>query len=356
MEYLANEKNVKVSGRSIYRDQVCYLGYSGSGISFRMHGTKAEVLLRSNSSDWSEKEQAWMAVFTDQQTEPVQRFCLDQESGWYTLYTAQEEADVTITLMKYSEAEFAVCGVEKIRIDGTLLEPPVSKARKIQCIGDSITCGYGIEDIHNTVDFHTSQENPYHAYAMLTANALDAEVQLVSWSGHGVISNYIDEESDHSEPDQTLLLPEQYLYTDASCSMQIFGETREQWERWDPARYQPDIVTVFLGTNDASYCGEDTDRQENFIAGYIKLLEEIRRQNPKADILCMLGTMDQTLCPAVKAAVARYNEKYGEQTEYLQLPMQRDEDGRGTNWHPSEITHRKTAQLVTEKIRQMKNW
>ena len=57
-------------------------------------------------------------------------------------------------------------------------------------IGDSITCGYGVEgDVEDEI-FCTAKENPSKAYSLLTAQELNAEYQIVAWNGKGVISAY----------------------------------------------------------------------------------------------------------------------------------------------------------------------
>jgi len=49
-----------------------------------------------------------------------------------------------------------------------------------------------------------------------------------------------------------------------------------------------------------------------------------------AVILCMLGIMDQILCPAVKKAVELFKKKYTKvDISYLHLPIQQEEDGLG---------------------------
>ena len=41
---------------------------------------------------------------------------------------------------------------------------------------------------------------------------------------------------------------------------------------------------------------------------------------------------------------------------FLSLPPQNPEDGYGADWHPSPLTHRKTAELVVEKVKSIMNW
>jgi hypothetical protein len=42
--------------------------------------------------------------------------------------------------------------------------------------------------------------------------------------------------------------------------------------------------------------------------------------------------------------------------DFLKLPEQQEEDGIGADFHPSKVTHQKTAGLLTKKIREFMGW
>jgi lysophospholipase L1-like esterase len=349
MDFLATEDKVKVTGRTLYQDSIRYLGYSGSSITFTFTGRKAEALLWSNVDKWEDIHKAWVAVFINDELEPSKRFSLLEQERVYTLYESEIEQTVTIRLLKMSEAAFAVCGVKGLRIDSSnLLPPPPSKEKKIEIIGDSITCGYGIEGKFEVDTFTTTQENPWKAYSLSLARALNAEVNLVSWSGIGFISNYVDETID--DPLDEWLMPMLYQYTDASCQKEVFGLEQKDWERWNHECYVPDIIVINIGTNDSSYCRNIESRVEKYGNTYLNFLEYVRKHNPSSKILCILGVMGQDLCNEVERTVKRFKELGNQEVYYLEVPVQLDEDGIGTDWHPNEVTHRKVADLVAKKI------
>jgi len=97
---------------------------------------------------------------------------------------------------------------------GKLL-PPNRRPRRIEIIGDSITCGYGNEGENATCPFDveirkeelTEQigervvkqqvsiklpitENQYLAYSSIAARNLNADIVTLCWSGKGVVKNY----------------------------------------------------------------------------------------------------------------------------------------------------------------------
>ena len=147
MEFLATEEACKVLGRSLMVEGTRYLSYSGSSISFTFVGRKASCELFSDAGNWDETLKGWMAVYYDEETEPALRFECEDGTKEYVLFESEEKRQVTVRLERYSEAAFAKCGVKKLWIDTEeLLPPPEKKQRKIEIIGDSITCGYGVDD------------------------------------------------------------------------------------------------------------------------------------------------------------------------------------------------------------------
>jgi hypothetical protein len=356
MEFLATEDNVKVCGRTIYREGVRYLGYSATSISFCFTGKRASAVFISDPDDWPKEHHAWVGVFINEQTTPANRIELTRLRQEITLYESDTEGTVTVTIMKFSEPEYAVCGVESLRIDtDVLLPPPTPKKRRIQIIGDSITCGYGVEGSPEDTLHDTAVENPVKSYSVKTAQALDADFEIVAWNGKGVISAYI---GDENQADDSWLVPMLYEYTDAGCCQQFFHEPPSLWEKWNHSSFEPDLVTVFLGTNDASYTKNFPERKKAFSLLYQGFLRNIHQKHPHAKILCMLGTMEQSLCATLNHAVKEFSKSCEEvEIKYLQLPLQDEAaDGTGTFWHPTEATHEKIAALVTDAAKKLMGW
>lgn len=356
MNFYADEQHVKITGRTLYRDHIRYLGYSATSISFRFTGKRASACLISDPENWPQENHAWIAVYINEAEKPLKRIELTKHKEDILLYESNQEDTVTVTIMKYSEPEYAVCGIESITIDsGHLLPPPGRKQRQIQIIGDSITCGYGVEGSVEDLVHNTATENPSKAYSVLTAKALDADLEIVAWNGKGVLSSYIGD--DMETPDQSWLVPMLYEYTDAGCCKQYFQEPQEKWEKWDSSRLTPDLVIVYLGTNDASYTREIPERNQEFCQAYQKLLQNIHTKHPHAKILCTIGTMDPRLNTTIEQAASAFAETVPNiDISYLALPPQLDEDGLGTFWHPTPATHQKAAALITERARKLMDW
>lgn len=363
MKFQADKENVRVTGRTIYREGIRYLGYSATAISFCFTGTTAKAKIISDAEDRLEAERAWVAVFIGESREPLERICIRQNEQDIVLYDSDTTETVQITLMKFSEAEFASCGVVELEItdktasgEEKLLPPPAHKERQIEFFGDSITCGYGVEGDVEVLEFDTAQENPMKSYSLMTAGLLDAEANLVSWNGKGVISAFVGDE-DVAEPDVAWLMPFLYRYTDAGRERDYFKKPVEQWEKWNFEEYRPQLVIVYLGTNDASYTRGIPEREKEFEDAYVAMLGMIQEKNPDASILCTIGTMDPRLNETIQRSVERYQRENSScNIRFLLLPEQIEEDGLGTFWHPTEKTNRKSAKLIAAAAKELMNW
>jgi lysophospholipase L1-like esterase len=350
MEFNADERYVRVLGRTLFRDGIRYLGYSCSAIEFTFTGSRAEAVLWSNSSLFEEHLKAWVAVFVDEEVTPSRRFRLDRERHTYLLYEGKEAKTTKIRLVKYSEAAFGKVGIVKLFVDSE--EPPLPtpwRARRLEFIGDSITCGYGNEGQWMVDGFHTAQENPWEAYAARTARILEADYHLVSWSGIGIISNWTDQEV----PNEELLMSVLYPFTDRSTELTVGSEAPELW---DHNQFVPDCIVINLGTNDNSYTKGIPDRVAIFEEKYYDFIKMVRLKNPSSIILCTLGAMGQELCEAVHGQVRRAVAEGDKRLFSMSFDVQKAEDGIGADWHPSKLTHERMAVKLEAKLRELLYW
>lgn len=346
-------------GRNLDNNGIRYFDYSASGFSFVLKGKKAVATFLSDGDKWNLENKGVLGVYITEGSElswaalpenPDYRITLNSSETEFVLFEADEEKTVGITVIKLSEAAFGYAGLKNLEVDGSVLktEKP-SASLKMEVIGDSITCGYGIEGVWGKDTFTTQQERADMSYAFLTARQLNAELQCCSWSGIGLTSNYVDPATINL-PDTNWLMPANWPYTDKSLSLRLGLEP----EVWDGSRYEPDVVVMHIGTNDISWVRGIEERRLNFVAQYRQMIEAVHRRSPKAKILCILGVMGQELCDSVFEAVKIFTKDFPAVTiKAVKSPVQLEEDGIAADWHPSPKTHKKLAsQLVSE----IKNW
>lgn len=353
MNILENKEFYRLSGRTTWQEGALYLGYSASFLEFSFKGTKVEAELLTDRLDWPELHRAQVAVFVNGAETPALRFPLTKEKERFVLYESTEAKEVTLRIMKYSEVAFNALGIASLEVEGELLPPPAAKQKKIEVIGDSITCGYGIEGIVEKDTFTTAQENPWNAYGCRVARALDADFSLISWSGNGIISHYVDESVNEPRNDEALM-PELYFYEDYSADFRR-GKARAEFIKRDFTAYQPQLIIINLGTNDGSYTRNIPARDRAFVNGYVKFLRQVREVNPDANILCTVGVMATAAKDLVGEAVARVNDFDDKKVFFKEAFLQNGEvDGIGADWHPTESTQKKLAEYLVEFIREKK--
>lgn len=165
-----------------------------------------------------------------------------------------------------------------------LADPPKKPARKMEFFGNSITCGYAIAD--RVKDSPLGYfENNYDSYAAITARHFNAQCHYTAKSGIGIMVSWFP-----------LIMPEMYNRLDPA----------NPDSRWNFSSYVPDLVVINLLQNDAWLTNMPENEQfkqkfgtqrpsEDFIIGnYRNFVQKIRQVYPKAQIICMLGSMDIT--------------------------------------------------------------
>lgn len=344
--FKANQETVKSLGRTHKYNGSLWLTLSGSGAAFSFVGQKAEIVLKGDNT--AEGTENFARIGINVNGKRVVEDRMDRPSKTYTVFESEVEQPVEIEIIKLSEAAMSTVGIAEIRVEtaGTI-EPAPARELKIEVIGDSITCGYGVDDESGQQPFSTATEDATRAYAYLTAQALEADYSLVSYSGYGIISGY----TDNGEKLLTHILPDYYEKL-AKSEGRLDGTSDPLTVEWDFERFAPDLIVINLGTNDDSYAQDHAERQAEFAKRYAEFLHTVRRRNPNARILCTLGIMGDRLYPFVEQAVARYVSESGDKrVSAMRFDVQQAEDGYGSDGHPSAATHIKAEDKLAAHIR-----
>ena len=265
------------------------------------------------------------------------------------VFDGAEARDAEIRLIKLNESTSSLMALKRIDTDGKV-SPLPGKPVRIEFIGDSITCGYGVEGKSEAETFTTATENAGKSYAFLTAEELNADAVMTCFSGHGLISGYTDNPAVRNEAD----LVQPYYEKEGRNDFRLATGKRVEEAVRDFTAFEPDWIVLNLGTNDLSWCGTDPERGRLFAQQYTAFLKTVRKHNPKAEILCILGVMGTGLNPVMQRAVEDYRKETGDQTVHVLMLEEQNasRDGYGSDYHPNEITQRQLAGKVTDVIRQ----
>jgi lysophospholipase L1-like esterase len=350
-----DESIIRFFGRTFYDSvkNAVYFNWTCSGFEFKFTGTKVEAeLLTSKEHAEDVSSQGWVAVFVDDSEEPIKRFALNRVKDWYTLFETEVSDSYKIKVVKITEVQFGNTGLTNLRFHGQFDSlPQNTKVRKIEFIGDSITCGYGNEEKIPEESFKTCKENGWEAFAAKTARKLQAEYNCISWSGIGIYSSYTDSDNRND----SILMPMLYNYTDRPYEKRA---GKSSYMEWNFKTFVSDLIVINLGTNDASYVRYDEDRKKKFRSLYMDFLKQLREKNgdhPK--ILCTLGSMDLYLFEEILTAVEEYKQQTGDKRiDTMAFELQLEEDGIGGSWHPSIHTHEKMSIKLCNKVSEYMEW
>ena len=220
-------------------------------------------------------------------------------------------------------------------INGDLLPSAPKPELKIEFIGNSITCGYGIEDDNPNNGFSYDTENHTMTYAHKAARALNADVNIVARSGIGIYRNYGGPKEGDAKT-----MPLEYDYT------QLYDYDN----KWDHSQFHPDVICINLGTNDTSEDNYDIALYEKH---YRDFLAHLRTLHPDAKIVLLTGAMLQGQALAdVKTVLDRLASE-DDMIYRFDMSPQTGELGYGADWHPSARQAEKMADELIPYLRNM---
>ncbi|WP_430809788.1 MULTISPECIES: SGNH/GDSL hydrolase family protein [unclassified Carboxylicivirga] len=253
----------------------------------------------------------------------------------------------TCRLQKRTEGEMGTAIFKGVRIGGKERMDVYNPfgARRIEFIGNSITCGYGTEGERPEEDFLPKTENVNKSYAFIVSRAFDAECYVTAHSGLGVVRNY----GDKKKVSTTLAtMPQRYhqvLDMDASTG-------------WDFSEWQPDAVVINLGTNDYS-TGLRPDKAV-FVDTYMKFIRRIRKNYGSIPIFCLNGPMlDEPAYSSVKEVVENCRLVGGDKAIFfIGIPtvLLNKSSDLGSDYHPSYRGQLKMAKHVIPTIANVMQW
>ena len=296
--------------------------WSGSSAVATMQGPTASVRLRGTDGLWFE-------IVVDGVS--VGRF---ETSGGEVLYPLAADlppGEHTIEIVRRNEGFFGSFSFLGFEPTEALVPSAFPYERRIEFIGDSLTCGYGIEGPNATCDFSADTESAFSTYAWQAARELDAAGHFICYSGKGVNQNY------GGDPDEPM--PELYPRTFTGSTDPV----------WDASAFPAHVVVVNLGTNDFSAALDDGA----FVADYVALLGAARARHPSAYLLGVTwahwGAGNESLVHDSFDSFADAN------AGTLQFTIDQA-DGLGCDYHTNVITNTKLGTLLSETLRDRLGW
>lgn len=331
----ADDARIVYCGRTAVENGVVSFDWSGTMIKLRFKGSRLEMQCSDTKADYFN---LWVDKKPGAMEDAVIKVSGSQQS--ITIVSGLKKGVHEVVLQKRTEGEEGCFSVSSFSTDGELLQAEGLRQRHIECIGDSYTCGYGTESSGRTEPFRAEQENCNIAYGFILGRLFDADVNLVSHSGRGIVRNYGDLGS--------------FKDTMTGKYSQTFDEASEV--QWNPscAPYTPDIVIIYLGTNDFSKGKQP--RIEDWCTNYALLLKKVRDSYGDAvPVLCVASKAGALMSQYVQTAVERSMVPNVSWTA-IQTDAHNSTSDLGAAWHPNYQGQRKVASCMAPYVSTLTGW
>ena len=239
-----------------------------------------------------------------------------------------------VQLVKNTEANIGYMEFVAVRCSNLLMPPP-KPVRKIECIGNSITCGTGsdMSVVPCGKGKWQDQHNAYMSYGSIMSRSLNAQCHLSAVSGIGLM---------HSCCNMNIIMP------------QVFNKISMRYDtiQWNFKNYQPDVVTVCLGQNDG------IQDSVTFCDNYISFLEKLRAYYPGSVFILLSSPMaNDNLRNFMKATITSVQQsmkKSGDKKVYTYIFNK--QYSSGCDYHPSLDEHKLIAKELTAFVKKVMKW
>ncbi len=292
--------------------------WSGASALATMMGPSAAVRLSAPAGLWFE-------IVIDGQS--VGRFETVAGEATYPLAEALPSGPHTVEISRRNEGFFGIHEFLGFEPASAIVMSPSPYKVQLEFIGDSLTCGYGIEGASANCSFSGATESAYSSYALVAARELSAAAHLICYSGKGVHQNYGGNTGE--------MMPELYPRTLTGNATPV----------WAPEQFAAEVVVINLGTNDFSAALDESA----FVEDYVALLNTARARHPQSYLLGITwahwGASKEALVEDAFAALADGN------SGTLGFAID-PADGLGCDYHTNVVTNQKLGLLLASTLQQ----
>jgi len=325
----AADPNIAIMGRThTNSDQSVIFGFPGVSIKTEVIGTSLTAELQSSSGN------SWIDIIVDDGAPTTVK--ISNQLQAITLFDLAEAGRHSVEIIHRTENWQGYITLKQFNLTGDkfLPAPPLPK-RKMLVLGDSVTCGEAIDRVAGE-EKNSRWWNARESYGMLTAKALNAQVNLVCWGGRGLVRSWNGKTDEANLPDFY-----NFTVTDNGASL-----------RWDHAQYQPDLIVSAIGTNDFS---QGIPEREAYVTAYVKLINTLLANHPQAHIALTEGAIlnganKAALIDYIREAISRVNDSRVQQVTSTYYP------GDSSDAHPTKEQHAAMAKDVAPQLKALMAW
>ena len=247
-----------------------------------------------------------------------------------------------VIVQKRTEGEQGKTTIHSFATDGKFFQADKLKSRQLEFIGDSYTCGYGIDAASRTERFSPETENASRSYAGIVSRYFGADYVAIAHSGMGIARNY-------NSKFKGWWMPDRYLQT--------FDEDSTQVNRWDATQsdFHPAMTVVYLGANDFSTAL--APKYEDFRKHYYRLFKYIKANyGEDHPILCVATKTHEYLFNYVRDLVNNCDMPNVHYLGYCPAQHLHTDEDLGADVHPNYNGQQKKAYSIIPYIATITGW
>ncbi len=326
----ANNPNIQYTGRIDFRNPLLPRFWQpGVYIETRFIGSDCEIILNDQVL-WG-KNHNYLEIVVD--GKPV-RLQTTSQRDTFVVAKGLSSGTHTLLICKNTEGNIGYLELVGIRCK-QLLMPAPKPARKIEFIGNSITCGASSDQsvIPCGKGVWHDQHNAYLSYGPVVSRALKAQWILSSVSGIGLM---------HSCCGMNIVMPPVFDKID------LRGDSLA----WNFANYQPNVVAICLGQNDG------IQDSVAFCNAYVEFLDQLRGHYPNAQFILASSPMGNE----------QLTSMFKKYLHVIQLAMNDKGDKKvavyfyskqynnGCDYHPDLADHQLMGEELGSFIKKIMKW
>lgn len=333
---LLGDQNVRLLGRGeLTTTESRTFNWTNAGFEFEFSGTKAEVYADKSTNDNSTHNGSYFTMAVYNGDELVRTSRMKLVAGWNTIYTYKsgDPENKKIMLVRSSEACCGTISMIKIKTDSV---PKASLPRKklIEFIGASYTAGYGnVPELSTATGYTAENTDNWNSYTGVVARHYNADNNVIAYQGKGVYANRSLNSLDNT-------MSHQFNFEEIYVDSQALNMSTKAVHNF--YKYQPHVVAIWLGTNDAAA----SVPTETFKESYIKLLDNVRARYHNAAIVCM--AVPNSKYSAVIAEIVDEQIKRAKNKVYFHSVG--NFSASGIDNHPNVIEHKAIAEELINTI------
>jgi lysophospholipase L1-like esterase len=276
----------------------------------------------------------------------------------YNVASGLTYGEHNVTFVKRTQSEIGNCEFLGFEFKGEILTPDPKPSRKIEIIGNSISCGEGVDattatDCNNWgIPFH----NAYKTFGPMLAKQFNAEYHITGKGGIGVVKNCCGDTVNSTAETMPRRYTRLYLQDAASPV-------------WDVSRFVPDVIILELGTNDFWVTAYSPAAMDSSVLTpvYINFVSTLRGYYPNAEIFCIsspllgdgypAGTNNATQLKKSLAGVEGHFQAISD-TKVHKIYISNSGSNASANscWHPNEAGQQIMANEIAPYIQSLLGW